>query len=659
MEKLRKILFSHWSYILAAITFFIYAALIINNNAFIGGDVMIPMVPGNVIKRIFTWWGGGEVFHYFSALWFLFYYAMSLLGVSAIYTHKILILALPVAGFVFTRKTYKTLFKNTDFGSDKLATVAAFVFTYNPVHLLVMPAYLPLFGFPICMYVLLKFLEKKNPFYALVFSITFNFFFLSELPQAKMSIVFAIAVFFLALLYSHVQNVRLVKIFYKLVVLFVITFLLNLWLLLPLIHSFLHGGVGSFSKNLSTFSGGADFGIASLIYIMRFYNWNIPNFYPKIGMVFSSWLFNIFSWFFWLVSIAGAYTAMRKKDKGVHIIAILLLFVLFFIFIAKGSNPPFGFVYRGVLSRSSFLGMFRTTSSVAIAAAMFFSFLVPISAYFLSFQLKHVFRFITLLCVAISFPIYFGYKFHDTNNTDSGGGYKIPDQYFEIGRKLDEIEGNSKVLSLPLIKGYVSKKWGYFGPDIVSWITKSPVYYRSDMYGMSMEDDSDSGSYQGVYENTSLSNIGYILLQKDSVPSEKNGSGLGEPFFENKYFDLIKVSTENFLPVLYVPSLVVNYSGVLSDVFSVMHSLYAPKELGFSLVDKKFSREGAVSDNYVLEAEKLPAVNPYLTLKRTKDLVWPDASVSPDSAQYALVRIKEKIEMLTKRSLQDRSRIGM
>jgi hypothetical protein len=252
---------------------------------------MVPLNPLNNIQRIFLWDNGIESFQYAYFFWLAFYYLFSLIGISAFITQKILLVLLLIIGFTFTYLSYKELFRDTKYSDAKLAFLAAVIFTFNPIYFLLVNAYLPLYGFPVCFYLLIKFLQKGKILYAILFSILLNFFFFTDLPQPKLLIVFGIACLFLALLYRQMRTISFKDISIRLIIIFSLSILLNLWVLIPLLHSMFFGIGATFSRNLVTYGGDADFKTAAVLYIARFFNYSIIKYYPHLKHFLIGYIF--------------------------------------------------------------------------------------------------------------------------------------------------------------------------------------------------------------------------------------------------------------------------------------------------------------------------------------------------------------------------------
>lgn len=555
---MKKFFLQHWHYLLVIPPLFIFVFSIWDRNFYIGGDVMIPLNPLNNIWKIFLWNNGIESFQYAYFFWFAFYYLFSLIGFSAFIIQKILLVLLLIIGFTFTYLSYKEFFRNTKYSDDKLAFLAAVIFTFNPIYFLLVNAYLPLCGFPVCFYFLIKFLQKGKILYAVLFSILLNVFFFIDLPQPKLLIVFGVACLFLALLYQQMRAVSFKNISIRLIIIFSLGILLNLWIFISIFHSLFFGVAATFAKNLVTYGGNADFKTATVLYTSRFFNYNIVRCYPHLKHFLTRPVFILWTFTQWIILVSGIFF-VAKDRKGQKIIYTLLIMILFFIFIAKGANPPFGQLYRYAIIHFPLARIFRTTSSVITGAVVFYAFLFSISTYHLSglFKKKKAIVYIIIvLNITIFYPLYFGHKFYNQlNSAPNQKGYAIPDEYYEIGKLLDNIKEDSKVLSIPLGGGYVKKNWPYFGPDILSWITRKPLIYKSVVgYGLSVKNKKDIQIIPENYKTYSLYNVGYLLLQKDTVSEysyKYKDINPGALLIRNDYFDLYKISDEYFLPHIY------------------------------------------------------------------------------------------------------------
>jgi len=553
---LKKFLSRYYLYGLFFVVLLLFIRSIWDGYTYIGGDVMIPLHPGNALQKIFLWNNGRESFGYISILWFAFYYLFFCLGLSGFVAQKILLVVLLVMGFVFTALTYRELFRGTRYDTSELRLLAATVFTLNPIYFLLCVTYTPLYGFPVCFYFLLKFLRHNKMSYAFLFSFFLNFLFFTDLPQPKLLIVFFIASLGLCYVYRQLNGLSVKDVLLRFGAVFLMSALLNLWVWIPLFYSFFFGAVGNFSKDIITSGGNAEHGIATLVYIMRFFNLVIIKYYSSLKPFLTGVPFVFWSFGQWIIIAWGTFFVFKEK-RFRNVSLALLAFILFFIFIAKGSNPPLGGIFRYAVLHLPLVRVFRTTSSVVIGAVVFYAFLFTMAVCDLSKKKRWPIVAALLANMIVFYPIYLGYKFYNPlTYAAQQKGFLIPQAYYELGRYLDVIKEDSKVLSSPLNNGYVQKQWQYFGPDILTWITNKPMITleRQGDYGFTSR-ESDAGPSPGrSYRSYALNNVGYLLVQKDSVGGTSvstDGLSQKDLLVQNDYFDFYKIDERYFLPHVY------------------------------------------------------------------------------------------------------------
>lgn len=622
---------------------------------------MYPINPQNTImKSIYVWDeqnGGQNFFGYAPLLWGSFFYLLSLFSIPPNYSEKILIILMFSLGFIFTYLSHRLLFKNTKYADKKLAIFAAFIFTLNPSVILMPGAYPPLFAFPVCYYFLLKFLDTVNFKYLIPFSLFLNFAYFTDFPQPKLLVVFCISVLFLIPLYTHLRNVKIISQFPKLFIATVVCLLLNAFIFLPFVRDmFGQGGYYSYlSQPGYVYGGRADLYSAIIPYISRFYNSNLVNDTTKIGLFLGNPIFITWTYFLWAIILGNALFVKEKKDK--KLIYLLLIAITFFIFLAKGPNPPFERIYNLLLYNIPFFKIFRTTATVIFGGAIFYSFLLSITVYNLSLIWKRILFALLFINILIFSPIFLGYQFYraDQNNK----GISIPSEYFKMGKLLDNIKENNKVLSLPLDNGYLSKTWLHSGSPLMSWITKKPLIHSSVLGGINFKQDIDTFTSQSACLFTTFYNVGYLLWEKDSnhTTIAKNINFFGEIIDDNQYFRLEKINPAcllpSILPSIYTPSHTVYYQGNSEDLFTAMDDIakkQKPLILQSPINDSTSPIPEGVNDVVVealpedisLDLQGRNFVRLYLGLEGLiGDIFYPYVRNRPDSLLYPLVLLKE------------------
>lgn len=617
-----------------------------DRNFYIGGDLTIPLSPKQNMEKMYLWANGQESFSFCAPLLFSYYTVLEKVGITANVSQKILILVGFAGQFIFMYKLFLLLFgKGSDESRKLMAYFAATAYALNPAYFLVVNGYLPLLGFPLATYILVLYMKGGGIIRALTFSLALDFFFLSDMPQPKMTLVFILAAIFTVYIFRHTQNISVKQVIKRTAALALVCTITNLWILVPLVQSALYGDVGVFTKDVARQNGMADFALADIYYIGRFFNRNIVDYYPKLSKFLVSPVFILYTLGLWLLLTAGTYKVLSRRD-GRRVLASLYLALLFFIVLAKGPNPPLGWIYRLFVIYVPFASVFRTTSSIAVAATFFFSLGLPFAVKELlsnATPRKTTFVFSALIVtnILVFLPIPLGFKFFNQyGSLPNQKGYTIPDDYFKVNDILAKLDDDYKILSLPMVNGYVKKDWGYFGPDIASWITDRTDYFRVNDYGLSLNKQDTLFTQPKSYVTREWNNIGYILLQKDTVGGflpEPNNFINRELVFNGKYLALYKLKNESFSSrtEIRTTSQYVKISGNV-DRLSDAKELVSDNGLqDFVIVDKQ-SAEGPL---YTIAKEMQQTITDAPEWNRGWS--WPNATTNPKNILYILPEIHE------------------
>lgn len=488
-----------------------------DNNFYIGGDVMIPIIPRNNLHKINMWFAGSDSLHYLHTTWYLYYYFLEKIGIPSQIAQKLLIVASTLLGYSFTYLTFRLVTQQKYNLKEGYAAIAGLIYSLTPATLLVVPGYLPYYGIPICGYFFLKYLKTSSLLEILWFSILTNFYFFVDLPQPKTLLIFGIYLIFL-LLISGIRKDKY-HLFKDLFVALIVFIFVNSYVFITFIYSVSHGSLGKVATSISSHNGIADLGSASLIYISRFFNTSTYNGYKEIKSFITGWPFEIWSTLLILISMGGLYLKRNNSTDKLWIVS--LIFSVTFIFIAKGPNPPFGAVYQFLMNNIPLLRVFRTSASTVIFALLPFSFLVSLSVLSISKSRvgERIVPFFIALHLILFSPILGGMRFHNRFAYPEGKGINIPNDYYTLSNFLDDHAIEGKTFLFPFPDGYIAKKWGYFGPDLISWMTKAELIYRSDLYGISTQNKFDVGNPNMQYDDTKFKASSRIVVQKDSTSS--------------------------------------------------------------------------------------------------------------------------------------------
>lgn len=651
MKKLLHTVRKNWIYIIPFVLLALFIFSIWDSNYYIGGDFIFPLKPADNILRTMSTWdeqnGGAGFFNYVLFFWEGVFYLISLFNLPPFLNLKIFIVLTYIVGFTSMFLLYEALFKGTRYATRKFALLAGLLFILNPVTVLVLVGTLPLYGIVVCLFFLVKYLDTKNVLYGVLFSFFVGISFFPDLPQAKLLIVFILAITFLLLLYIMLRRVSVKSLVAPLGILAILTFLLNACLLVP----FVGGTIGAkglyqnYTSTVTVYNGDADLLSASLPYITRFFNSNLINKSTELGVFLGSPIFSIWTFFLLFIAILSAILVRDKNEK--RIVYLCLTAFIVFVFMAKGANPPFGEPYRWLLYNIPVFKLFRTTATVMIGAVVFYTILLTISIYFLSKKWAILFYLFLIIQVIIFYPIYFGYKV----DTRLGGnvqqkGVSIPNEYFSMGNQFDRLTDDGKVLVLPLNDGYISKDWGYFGQSPIKWLTKKPLILNNN----SIENILDTRTERELCSFASAYNIKYLLIEKDTTSNtvKKDIDFPGVKIMENQYFILEKTNDNCFLPHFYIPSKVVYFKGGRDELKTVSVLPNFSNGLFITSDDSLLSKANDIVIEKQPDNNNFDLLRGYSNLdlgqdRLIQDVFLPNVSVNPSSVLYPLILEKEEL----------------
>lgn len=583
-----------------------------DRNFHIGGDNVLPLNPlNNIEKSIYVWESlnqGISQWKYTYLLWQLPFYFFSFLGIPPFAGIKIFIAGILVIGFVFTYLFFRALFKGSRYDGKNLALFCGFIFILSASQLHILPTLIFLSALPLSSYFVIKYLDTGKFWHVLLFAITINYAYLGHLPQAKFIFIFSGNLLFVLLLYKQLRNISCGKIILKLLILSFFTFLLNAFILIPFLYeAFKVGGTYSYyTKNVTVYNGEGDVPTASLPYITRFFPSSLIDPVSSFGRFLGGSLFTIWTFILWIIAFLSVFFVKERKEK--RIIFLLFLGSALYIFIAKGANPPFGEIYKFLLFNVPVFKIFRTTATTVIGGTLLFATLVTISMYYLANKRQFFFALILFIHIAIFSPVYLGYRLITFDEKGQiRKGFSIPDEYYQMGDKLDKIKEDLKILSLPLDDGYSYKDWPYMGQSIMAWMTKKP-FIHGQIAGFSGFTDNLVLQRMTATESCywiAVNNIGFILKEKDSrIPdyslSEFNFSG--STVLENPYFKLEKVNPECFLPHIYVATDVFSFEGEKNSIPDVSRFIKDKQDMVIGLNDPVNKKKNLQAVSQIIEA---------------------------------------------------------
>lgn len=593
MKKITYWIKKNYLVLLPILPIIIYVVSIWNNNYDTFGDTSVPLNPqSNIEKSTYVWElinRGMSTWRYMYLLWQLPFYVFSLFGIPANAGIKIYMVSIMVIGFVFSYLFFMTFFKNTKYENKKLGIFFSFIFVLCASSIDILPTTIFLSALPLCSYLLIKYLDTGKLRYITFFSLAINYSYFAHLPQAKYLFVLLGELFFILLLYKQVRSVGLKDLTLKLINISILTLLLNAFTLTPFFYeAFKSGGTYSYyTQNVDVYNGNAELNTATLPYITRFFTSSLVNDVSSLGRFLGSPLFAIWTFFLWIIAFFSIFLVKSRKEK--NIIYLCILGFVSFMFLAKGPNPPFGEIYKFLLFNVPLFKVFRTTSMSVIGGTLFFAIMATMSLFYLQKKFRKISLFILIIHLIIFAPIYLGVRLITfEEKAQIKKGFSIPNEYYQMGERLDNIEEDIKILSLPLDDSYTYKDWPYIGQSIMGWITKKP-YIHGQVAGYPGFTDNLILQRMNKEEScywTAINNIGYILNEKDSriadySLSKFNFSAL--KVLENTYFKLEKVKPECLLPHIYVATDAFLFTGENNSIPDVVRFIKNKQDIVIGL----------------------------------------------------------------------------
>ena len=348
-----------------------------------------------------------------------------------------------------------------------------------------------------------------------------------------------------------------------------VTFLVNIWWLLPMINTFFLSpqSLGS-SVNVDSWSWThqrASF--LNLFWLNGTWGWN-PYYIPKPLFDFYA---NPVVAFLMFVPFILAGTALFFKSNKSRFNAFVAFCILVFVFLAKGVHDPLGQINLLLYQQIPLMSMFREPAS------KFTLIIIPFLALLIGYTANHIIKMdlhfrpkrtklLKMLFVVFTIgtflvsalPLFTGFVDTKTDELPYSSYVQIPQYWFQATDWINNQQGDWKVLLTPLDDFYeMPYVWGYFGTDVLlERLFEKPLISTSalDGYISNPEPAADlrqirvavkfnrTDEFQALLN---LLNIKYIV-QRNDVNNNMVGRNLKSPqemqiFFGNQpYLKLVE-----------------------------------------------------------------------------------------------------------------------
>lgn len=514
----------------------------------IGYDTFLPFIPEHSFKLTYQW---TDRFNgiYTSNLYFVWVgilYVIQKMGASIYEAALTLQFGIFFLSGIGIYKTFNLYNKNSRY----LSLIPAVAFIYSPYLLDFMLYQMGTVGIVWCIYFFLKFIHNKRFEFIDVLGISIALGTITDLPNPKyhfllfVTFLFIIAMSIILKLLNWNDLKRNIKWFICLIA-------LSSYLLVPFIafavsYSSYSTLPTNIKKDYSTMGETLDFGIAQTHKMIRLFH--TPNLIDQAQKQIESPIFFL-TYYVLPLLVLGFFPFLILRKKGYEKNHYLLLYccAIFFIFLSKGANPPFGLFYELML-RLQIFAFLRTTAGLVVFAAVFYSIIIGLL--FLEFFKHRHFRILALISTSLlillwGYPIWSGNFFYtmlDRTSDTPSYGVIIPESYFSAARTIAGDPLDSKVDVYPSQKDYQFNSWEYYGIIYYPWLMRQPV--------ISFSKQTNEGRAQSIV------NVRYLLHDKTATPQEYEQYSMPTtaPIYTSKYLDLYELPTSHFIPHIYIPA---------------------------------------------------------------------------------------------------------
>lgn len=528
----------------------------------IGHDTFIPLIPEFSYKTGYQWndLNNGVFFSNNYFVWISIFHFFSLLGLNiyqTAFTYQFLIYFLSGLGIF---RLYNLFNK----GNKLFALLPVTFIILSPHYLDHMIYYLGTVGIIWMSYFLFKFIKFKKLTFIDIIGMTISISIIVDLPNPKYHFL-VVLLMFLAIIFALLIKLISLKNIISNVKGILLLLVCTMYLTIPFLYFgyslIFHDPIKINVKQGYVATGVAlDYGSTFLSKIIRLFH--SPNIDAKGYEVINSFSFFLIYYSIPIIVIGVLPIILRRLDsytKRVNLIFYLL--ALFFLFLAKSSNPPFGFIYDYLLTNFKGFAFMRTTAGIVIFAAVFFSLIYGRIFQFaaentnIAGKIKWTISLILItIIITAGYPFWSGSYYLNRSSVNvyldrSKYGIQIPKEYFLTASFLNKLRLDTKVDIYPYTLGYQNNNWGYYGFVIYPWVLDKPVITF------------DKNKLEGKIQSNS--NARYIYHDKTLEADYKVSSFWNKPeqlVFASDKIDIYSKSDSDYIPHFYTAKSVIQTS---------------------------------------------------------------------------------------------------
>jgi hypothetical protein len=483
--------------------------------------------------------------------------------------------------------------------------VASFFYAFNLYYTILLHTGLGIFDnvflfysfLPLLFYTVHRYFQEdkiiKSRF--IIFYTLIGFLCFSAIPWFYSFLLFLLL---LLCLNSILNNPLLYKtIIKKSLILIVISLLANSFFIIPLVYEYLDS-----SKLNSVVASYSSFQRGGFINQIRFFNWwtftakwsgrffhSFYPFYNKVSIIFLLFVF-------YLILFKNNLFDKIEGDKKKFSLIFFSLFLLF-LFLAKGSQAPFGEVFNWLFNYFPFFSLLRNPDNKLGSIIIFILSVMVLITLLKNKRFYHALvGFFVGFIIIYNIPLFIGDALVEKNEGLMFDNLvSISNDYNNIHAILNYKKVDFSILNIPGIRTSSYKidgesGDGHSGQDLLRRIINKPLIYLRKLSSNSAESYEVIKNSENNLNVSKVLNLKYLMLRWD-IPElirEKNSESGEISLLElseniknsNRYsqitdkdhgvLDIYKINNNSFLPHLYIPQFIITTSQNFSKLLDIV-----------------------------------------------------------------------------------------
>ncbi|MDQ3098170.1 MAG: hypothetical protein M3Q44_00280 [bacterium] len=396
----------------------------------------------------------------------------------------------------------------------------------------------------------------------------------------------------------------------------------------------------------------------------------------------------------YLPVILALYPLTRKITN--RFLYIFLFMALFGIFLAKGSGPPFGFIFIFLFENIKIIESLRNPfEKIGLFIPVSYAALSGYSLYVILENLKKKKKFgalviiVLMVIIILPYPFWSGLlftgTFHPQNNPEIGYKTEVPSYYKDADKYLANDPNPFRLIAVPLKGEGINYKWeyGYAGVELYNGLFSRPAisFATSIQFYTPIANQVEQIAMlypERLIQMMQILNAKYLIVRNDvdhairemtpseelskKIRSKESQLQLSQSFGKLDFYNSPETGESN---KIYIASNVIQYPHTEEYLFTnvLAHSNYNFTDIFVKDTDKIESLNGQLKQKIYTPVVKetdqdissigtdfIPVEVPVVSRDNAL-LELPHVSTLPDSRMYFFAHIREQIMRSNKKQI--------